>query len=76
MPGRRAGRRRQDEHLGQTLIARLTPQRNPAGRLAVKQARCLLARERNRLRAKLLDLGPEPRHVDRLSRDLVIHPGA
>jgi len=76
MPGRSTGRRGQHEHLGPASIARLSPQRNPARRPAVKQARCFLARERNRPRPILLDLGPEAGHVDRVSRDLVIHPGA
>lgn len=74
MPGRRAGRRGQHEYLRQTLIPLLPPQRNSTRRPAVKQARRLLARERNRPRAKLFDLGFEPRHIDGLSRDLVIHP--
>src|SRR3954462_5716965 len=76
MPGRRAGRRGQHEYLRQTLIPLLSPQRNPTRWSAIKQARRLLARERNRPRAKLFDLGFESRHVDCLRRDLVIHPGA
>lgn len=76
MAGRSTRRRGEHEYLRETFIARLPPQRNPARRPAVKQARSLLARERNRPRPVFLDLGPEPRHVDRLSRDLVIHSGA
>src|SRR6478609_10835733 len=75
MPGRRAGRRGQHEYLRQTLIPLLPPQRNPTRRPAVKQARRLLARERNRPRPILFHLGPEAGHVDRCGRDLVIHPG-
>lgn len=76
IPRRGTGRRRQHKNLRPALIARLPPQQYPARRPAIKQARRLLARERNRPRPILSDLGPEPRHVDRLTRDLVIHPGA
>ena len=76
MPGRRARRGGEHEHVGKLLVSLLPPQRNHAGRFAIKQARSLLARERNGLRPVLLDLGPESRHVDRCCLDLVIHPGA
>lgn len=76
MPRRRTGRRRQHEYLRPAPITRLPPQRNPARRPAIEQARRLLARERNRPRPIFFDLGPEPRHIDRLTRDLAIHPGA
>lgn len=59
MPRRRTRRRRQHEHLRRILTARLPPQRDLARRLAIEQARCLLARERDRPRPVLLDLGPE-----------------
>src|SRR6478609_6988836 len=73
MPGRRAGRRGEHEYFRQAFVARLPPQLNSARRPAVKQARRLLARERNRPRPILFDLGPEAGHVDRCGRDLVIH---
>jgi len=76
MPGRRTGRRWQNEYLRPAPIRWLLPQRNHIRRLAIEQARRLLARERNRPRPILFDLGPEPRHVDRCGLDLVIHPGA
>lgn len=76
MPRRGTGRRRQHKYLRPASIARLPPERNSARRPAIKQARRLLARERNRPRPILLDLGLEPRHVDRRGRDLAIHPGA
>lgn len=74
-PRRSTRRRGQHEYLRPASIRWLPPQRNPARRPRIKQARRFLARERNRPRPILFDLGSESRHVDRLRRDLMIHPG-